>query len=192
MADFDFAMGGKMLTQAVSGIANHLVAREQFKMNEQMRKHREAMNAIARAQQLNSLTIQETQVRDAGVRASMALQLQSEQDKATAEVHAAASGVAGNSVDATMRNLERSALNANAARKATINSKMQAIGQERKNAKLDAVYGRDIGVRLKPSASMALLNLGTTLLKTYDENQPKGKTSADHLNTTINSIRKRF
>ena len=192
MPDFDFAMGGKMLTQAVSGIANHLVAQEQFKMQEQMRKHREAMNAIARAQQLNSLTTQEIQVRDAGVRASVALQLQSEQDKATAEVHAAASGVAGNSVDATMRSLEQSALNANAARKATLASKMQAIGQERKNTKLDAIYGRDIGLRLQPSASTALMGIGATLLNTYNENQPKGQTSADRLNASINSLRDRF
>ena len=184
----DFAMLGKMGNQAISGISDYIVQKEQFKMQEQMRKHRETMNAIARAQQLNSLTQQEIDVRDAGVRASVALQIQSAQDKAAAEVSAAASGVSGNSVDATLRNLERSALSANAARKQTLNSKLKAVGQERKNTKLEAIYGRDIGVRLAPSPSMALMNLGKDLLQTYDDNQPKGMKSADALNALIGRL----
>lgn len=184
----DFAMGGKMLTQGISSVSNYVVAREQFKMEEQMRKHRAAMDAISSASQINALTQQDIDTRDAGVRASVALNLQSKQDKASAEVSAAAAGVSGNSVDAALRGLERSALQANAARKQTLASKRKAVINEKKNVRLSAIYGRDIGARLRPNPAMALMRLGTELLQTYDNNQPKGQTSADALNNMLKRL----
>lgn len=181
----DWATGGKMVTQVASAWGNYQTSKIQYDMEQFAKKHRDSMNAIARAQQENSLTLQEVNVRDAGMRAAQALALQSNAETADAEVSAAAAGVAGGSVQATMRGLERSALKANANRKATIQSKLKAIGQERKNLKLDAIFGRDIGTSLRPSASMALLGLGTQLIQTYDENQPEGYKTTDVLSSRI-------
>jgi len=177
----DFMMLGKMANQVAGAYGQYSTSKIQFQMQESARKHKEAMTALSAAQQFNAVTVQEAQTRDAGMRAAVSLNMQSLGNRSAAEVQAAAAGVAGNSVDQTMIQLERSALSANAARKLTLKSKRQAHGQQRKNIRMQQIYGRDISTPIPPSPTSALLGLGMTLLNSYNENQPKGETTSDRL-----------
>lgn len=187
----DFMMIGKMANQVVGAYADYSTSKIQHEMNVAAREHKKVMTAISNAQQQNSLTHAEVQTRDAGIRAAQSLQLTALKTKSDAEVSAAAAGVSGNSVEGTLQNMKRSALNANAARKATLKSKFEAIGQERKNVKMAAIYSRDIRAIIPPSPTSALLGLSASLLQTWDENQPEGLKSADRLAAASDNLFKR-
>lgn len=170
----DANLYAKMGNQAISAVSNHFLAKTQAKMQEDARDHRNVMSAISAALQQNNKTYDEIATIDQATQLKQQIAVASMQDKGNAEVNAAAAGVAGNSVDQTMRGLERSALQANFARIKNTRSQMQAHGQDRTNITLSKIYGKDVTVFQKPSVAMSLLGLGTQLLDTYNSNQPKG------------------
>jgi len=167
-------LAAKLGTDVVGAAGNFILADTQVKMQKDAQKHREAMLGISSALQLNSVTKQEIDVRDSSIRLQQQISIASMQDKGQAEVNAAAAGVAGSSVDQVMRGLERSALNANYARMKSLKSNMQAAGDQRKNITLNRIAGRDTRVFQSPNVGMALLGLGTSLVSTYNNNQPEG------------------
>ena len=151
----------------------------QFNAVESARDHAATMAQISANQQLAAIDLAEAEIRDAGVRASMSLQIEAEKSKAAAQTSAAASGTSGNSIDAQINGLERSALNAEYARKQNIENQLAKTGQDRKNVKMAAIFNKDISVATPPSPVAALADVGLTLLENNKENSPKGKSWMD-------------
>jgi hypothetical protein len=75
--------------------------------------------------------------------------------------------------------LRRSAIQAQDARMQNMTAQLYATEQQRKNIRIAGVLGQDVSVIPRPSASAALLGLGTQLLGQWDDNQPKGSKIAD-------------
>lgn len=169
------AMYAKMGNKAIGAVSDHLLASTQRKMQADAQEHRNTMSAISASMQRNNVTQAEINTQDNARRLKQQIDLTSMQDKGNAEVSAAASGVAGGSVANTMRGLQRSAMQANYARIRNVDSQMQAHGQNRKNVTLQQIYNKDAQVFQKPSVSTALLGLTTSLVDTYNKNQPQGQ-----------------
>ena len=168
------AMYAQMGNKAVGVVSDHLLQNTQRKMQLDAQEHRNTMSAISAAMQSNNITREEINTQDSARRLKQQIDLASMQDKGNAEVSAAAAGVAGGSVDNTMRGLTRSAMQANYARIRNLDSQMQAHGNNRKNVTLQQVYNKDVQVFQKPNVGMALLGLTTDLVDTYNKNQPEG------------------
>ncbi len=165
-------MYAQMGVQAFGAASNHFVSKTQAKMQRDMQEHRNTMLAISSSLRQNAVTNQEVEVRRQTVQAAEQISIASMTDKGNAEVAAAASGVAGNSVQRTMAGLERSALRANFARIENAQSAMSALGNERTNINLQQIYGEGTQIFQSPSVGMSLLGLGTSLINTYNANQP--------------------
>ncbi len=181
MTGGEIGMIGNMGMQIINAQTEYSIAKTQAEMQASSRAHRQTMAKISETVQLNSMTQNEIQLQDATRRAGQALQLASMTDKANAEVNAAAAGVAGGSIQSTMNSLERSALNANAARMANYRSADIASQEKRQGIKLQTIFNRDISPITMPSPSMALLGLGKSLIDTYNENQPEGSKTSNAL-----------
>ena len=110
------AMYAQMGNKAVGVVSDHLLQNTQRKMQLDAQEHRNTMSAISAAMQSNNITREEINTQDSARRLKQQIDLASMQDKGNAEVSAAAAGVAGGSVDNTMRGLTRSAMQANYAR----------------------------------------------------------------------------
>lgn len=145
------------------------------KMEKISRAYQQKMAGISAALQLNTQTANEIETKDALVRASVALDLTAMQDKAEAEVSAAAAGIAGGSVVGTMRGLMRSRLQAMQALRTQKQQQARANTQTRRNIAFSRVMGTDISPIGKPSAASALLGLGASWLEIYEKNQPENR-----------------
>lgn len=168
-------MYGDIGVQAIGTVSDLMLQSTQRKMLQDAQEHRNVMSAISSATQFNNITVSEIQTLDASRRLKQEIDIASLKDKGNAEVSAAASGVAGNSIDNTMRGLQRSALNANYARIRNTESQMKAQGQARKNVTLQKIYNEDVQVFEKPNVGLALLGLATGAVNTYNKNQPQGQ-----------------
>ena len=137
------------------------------------------MRKISTAQNLNAQTLQGAQLEDKSKRLEMTLQQSSIKDMGVSEVSAAAAGVAGGSVNTALLGLRRSALNAQNSRMRNLDSQLFAVDKQKQNIRLAGILGEDISVIQRPSAASALLGLGSTLIDTYDKNQPDGSRAVD-------------
>tara|TARA_R110002020_G_scaffold319240_1_gene535173 strand:- start:7799 stop:8365 length:567 start_codon:yes stop_codon:yes gene_type:complete len=181
MADFNVGaiLGG--VNSVVSAVSEHSLAKTQYEMQVAAQGHNSAMRDIQFALSRNAEADQRVQLHDASVRAATAIGIASTQDKAAAEVAAAASGTGGSTVEGTSRGLEQSFLRAHAARKSNENAALRGIRKDALNTEMSHVFGRDLRTFERPSGTSALLGLGTTLLKQWDDNQPEGDKIADTL-----------
>ncbi|MDC1500505.1 hypothetical protein N8388_04610 [Octadecabacter sp.] len=176
-----------MKAQTAINASKNDIAQTENRMQKAAQAHRNTMNKMSGALRENSITQKQMQTQDQGVRLSQAIQTQSMQDQGSAAVSAAAAGVAGGSVKATMLGLRRSALNAHDARQRNSDSAIMALEEDRKNVKLATIMGEDISVLPDhvadvlpaPSAASALLGLAAGLVDTYDNYQPKGSKITD-------------
>ena len=173
MAIKEMNMKFKMATQVIGAYTEFDLQKTQHRMQVSAQAHRDVMNQLSSGIQQNAVTVAEIQTQDKAVRLSEALQTQSMKDKGSAAVSAAAAGVQGGSVKATMLGLRRSALQAQDARIRNRDSELQAQAENRKNIELSAIMGKDISIIPAPSAASALLGLGASLFDTWDANQPK-------------------
>jgi len=171
---------------AINASKNEILDTEQ-RMQKAAQAHRNTMNKLSGSIRQNAVTRAEIQTQDKGARLAQAIQTQSMQDQGAAAVSAAAAGVSGGSVRATMLGLRRSALNAHDARQRNSDSAIMALEEDRKNINLATLMGEDISVLPErvadilpaPSAASALLGLTAGLIDTYDANQPKGSRTTD-------------
>lgn len=174
-------MYAQMGMAAVGAYSGYQQQKHDAKMQQLQQAYQNKMSDISKAFSLNTQTENEINVRDAGVRASQAIQIQSMQNKSSAIVGAAAAGVHGSSVNSAMRGLTRSKLQASEA----LNFKMKAQARsdltQRRNIHLSAAFNRDVSPIGKPSAASALLGLGMSMIDIYDSNQPEGQQSTDRL-----------
>jgi hypothetical protein len=169
----------KALAGISSGISDYMIGGIQADMQEAQQAHNNAMRTLSSAQQQNSMTLQEAQLQDKAARLGESLQIASMKDRGSAEVNAAAAGVAGGSVQMALLGLKRSAIQAQDARMRNLNSEMQAAQEQRNNIKLAGIMGEDISIIQRPSIGTALLGIGVSVMDTYDQNMPKGSKLAD-------------
>ncbi len=172
-------MYAQMGMKVVDALSAHGQAKHKVRMEEIMRDYQQTMSDISAAQQLNTMTANEISARDASIRAASALDIQSLQDRAGAEVEAAAAGVAGGSVRNTMRGLTRSRLMAKKAMHDKVQAQKRSFTQDRRNVALARVMNKDVSVIPKPSAASALLGLGASMIDIYDSHQPDGQKIED-------------
>lgn len=171
----------KLGTASVGAAVDFLVASEQAKMRRNAQRHNNTMRAIAAGNELKALEQKGTATRQAAARAILADSVVNMQDRAAAEVSAAAAGVAGGSAEAVMRDIERSGLLARSDRLLSHENAQRTIEQEKQNVQLNAVFGEDVGVVAKPSLASAVLGLGVTSVGIYDQDQPEGQKTSDVL-----------
>jgi hypothetical protein len=158
---------------SIIGAANSFgAAKHESKIARMTQAYNNKMADISLAQTKNNLTRTEINIRDAGVRASEAIQLQALEDSAMASVTAAHAGASGSSVDDTMQSLTRSRLRASGALKYRLKQQGAENLNNRRNAQMQAVYGRDVSPISGPSVSASLLGLGVSMLDIYDRNTP--------------------
>lgn len=173
-----YARMGLSIAEGATGFLNQGIAAS---LQASLQKYRNQMLQISAAMANNAVTHNEISTRDASTRLNFAIQQQAAADQGSAEVAAAAAGVQGGSVDATMRGLRRSAANAQAARQMRAKAEAQAHHQERKNNNISAIFGRDTTPIDRPSLLSSAVGLGTTLLDNYDDYQPEGDKLGDQL-----------
>jgi hypothetical protein len=166
-------MYAQMGMKVVGAFSSFSASSHDAKMAKISRDYQQKMAAISAAMQLNVQTQNEIETKDAMVRASVALELTAMQDKAEAEVSAAAAGNAGGSVVGTMRNLMRSRLQARQALRIQKQQQARANTQTRRNIAFGKVMGTDISPLGKPSPASALLGLGANLIDVWESNQPE-------------------
>lgn len=175
------AMAFQGFQQIATGVSDYYIQSQQAKMQEAAREHANVMRGIAAGQEQNAVSRQKVALRDATQRVAAEQKIAHLQDRGSAEVAAAAAGVAGGSVDQVMRQIERNALKAQSDRKTSYNNQNAALDQETVNIELRRITGEDISVIQKPNPALTLLGLGTSLINTYDANQPAGSRSTDAL-----------
>lgn len=171
--------GMKSVAGAVTGFTDYMIQGVQADMQAAQQAHGNAMRSLSSAQQQNSVTLQEAQLQDKAARLGTSLQIASMKDRGSAEVNAAAAGVAGGSVQQALLGLKRSAIQAQDARMRNLSSEMMATQEQRSNIRLAAVMGEDISIIQRPSIGTALLGIGVNVMQTYDDNQPEGSKLAD-------------
>lgn len=171
--------GMKAVSGAVTGFTDYMIQGVQADMQQAQQAHGNAMRSLSSAQQQNSVTLQEAQLQDKAARLGTSLQIASMKDRGSAEVNAAAAGVAGGSVQQALLGLKRSAIQAQDARMRNLSSEMMAAQEQRSNIRLAAVMGEDISIIQRPSIGTALLGIGVDVMQTYDDNQPEGSKLAD-------------
>ena len=168
-----------LIASAVGGLADSATRSIQADMSKASQAYGNTMRKISTAQNLNAVTQNTIAVEDKARRLEGVLQQQSIKDTASAEVNAAAAGVAGGSVQQTLLGLRRSALNAQNARMRNVISAQVSSSKQKSNIRLAGIMGEDISVIQRPSAAASLLGLGASLLDKYDNNQPKGSRAID-------------
>ena len=179
MSAFGMITGG--INAAIGARTEYKLGQIQADMTESTKAYTNTMRTIASNRAINNSTLAEVDAADANRRLEAQLQRTSLQDKGNAEVSAAAAGVAGGSVTSVLQGLRRGALQAQHARMRNFENVQRGADKERSNIRLANILGEDISVIQRPSAGMALLGLGTSLVDIYDKNQPKGSKSADAL-----------
>lgn len=179
-----YASMGLTVAQGVTGFLNEGIA---SKLARSMQKFRNEMTMLTAAMNNDVILQNQIRTRDASVALAFDIELRSAKDRGKAEVSAAAAGVSGASVDATMRNLRGSALRAQAARKSRTAQEMQGHAQERRNNNVSAILGRDIQVIARPSALTHLGGIATGLYDNYNDAQPEGDKVGDQMRLIFNA-----
>ena len=185
----DFNMYAKMGTQAIGALGQASIQQDQNKITEIQHKmqtsaqaHRNVLMGMSAARQQNNVALAQAQVADQSKRLEFNISLQALKHKSQAQVSAAAAGVSGRSVDATLQGLRRSEIQAQFARVQNRNAQQAALRQNTRDIKMNAILGKDTTIiprPVLPDASSALLGLTTSLIDTWDQNNPEGHRTTD-------------
>jgi hypothetical protein len=165
---------GQALVGAGTALTNHLLAREQTKLQREFQRHKNAVLGLNANLQRDALELKEIDARQADRDLSEQIQMQGMAQKAQAEVSAAAAGVTGGSVQAVMTGLERSAMRAQAARMENTSSLFRQLGQQRRDINVGQILGEDRTVIPGPSVGSLLLSMGTAAFKGYGSQKEFG------------------
>lgn len=165
--------------RALGAYAGYSAQRHSSKMAEIQKHYQNVMADIAAAQQNNTQTMNEVEVRDAFVRTGIALEVQAMKDQGSAEASAAAAGVKGGSVNSALRGLMRSHMQSKAALTQRKDQQHRANTQARRNIALNRAFSKNRDIIPQPSAASALLGLGAQMIDVYDSHQTPGETTSD-------------
>ena len=178
MSNLMFMQMGLAVAQGWSDFQH---AKISARMQKAEQEYRNTMAALSSAQSQNVVTINEINVRDAGIQVGEMQQQQSLADRGSAEVGAAAAGVRGTSVQLIQRDILASAARANKSRLDQLQQQFASFGQERRNIEVHRAYNKDVSVIPKPTAASALLGIGTRMLSIWDSHQTPGETISGRL-----------
>jgi len=167
-------MYAQMGMALIDGIGNYQQLSAQTRMQESIQEYQNSMMQLSAARSKNAVTVNEIRARDAQTDAIGLIQRTSIQDKGAAAVAAASAGVAGNSVNQIVSDLNASAGRATYAQKRQTNQTLQELGEQRTSISIAAITNRNTQVLTKPSVGSMLLGVGTNLLDIYDSHQPEG------------------
>ncbi len=157
--------------QIGQGIAGFMIGSINAKLAATLQKYRNEIMKVQESMNANRITINEINTQDAATRLDFAIQAQAHSDQGAAAVGAAAAGVRGGSVDATMRGLRRSASFAQQKRTAQTSQEMRSHLEERRGNALATAMAMDIEVHQKPSIMSAALGIGIKLLDSYQDSK---------------------
>lgn len=174
-------MYAQMGMAAISAFSSYSAVKHQGKMREIQQKYHNKMVAISQASELNTLTENELQTRDAFKRAEVAILGDALRSEADAELNAAVAGVRGKSVEATQTGLARSKLTAQFTLQRKRKAQMILHDEQFKSIKLQAIRSRDTAIIPKPSITAAVAGLGMNLIDIYDQHAAPGQASTDKL-----------
>lgn len=172
-------LGG--INMAVGAYSDYKLSKTQFEMDKASKEHNEYMRKMQYTLVKNTEADDRAALHDQAVNAAVAIGITSKQDKANAEVSAAAAGVAGSTIEGTARGLEQSFLRAHSARKKNERAARRQLDKQALNTDLAHIFGRDVSQLSKPSVAASALGLGVGLVELWDENQPEGMRIADRL-----------
>jgi len=170
-------MYAQMGLSFATGVADFINAGTEAKMAKALQDYRNTMQALSAARSYNAVTVNEVRTRDQLVQNDQFLQKTAMKDQAAATVAAAAAGVAGNSVDMAMRDLQASAGRASWAQRRQANQALSEMGAQRTSIAIAQISNKDIQVIPKPSVGSLLLGTATSMLNIYDSHQPAGSGS---------------
>lgn len=172
---------GAGLTKGTASLASFGSAVVQYNAQQSAIEHQKAMADIQAAAQMAAINEQEREVRDATMRAQIAIQMDAKRSMAQADASAAAAGTAGGSVEQTIRGLNRSEAAAESARKHNYETQRRAFGHQKEAIKIGQIFANVPTLDLAPDPAAALLDLTTTLLDHNKKNSPEGESWLDRL-----------
>lgn len=132
------------------GLFEFFGARKRAKYARKVQKYNNKMVRLSDANNQNAITVNAVQTVRQSARAALDIDIAGMEQEAEAAVSAATAGVAGNSVDAVMRNLSRSSAQAEYARKESLKAAYVSIDASRANSALSATMQQDTTHIQKP------------------------------------------
>lgn len=172
-------MAAQMGLGAIRTLGAFTVSRTEAKMAENMNRYRAAMAGISATRALNAVTTNQQRLGEQAAQQNLEVQRMGMQDAASAEVAAAAAGVAGGSVDAVFRDLSAAAESATFTVQRNARRQMQELQRSRTDIRLSQLGASSPNIIPKPSAGSLLLGLGTQALSIWDSHQPEGQRIGD-------------
>ena len=169
----NYLMLSQMGLDLAGSFGNFASARIEADMARSMQEYRNTMAALSAARSKNAITINEIRTLDASAQQDELIQRTSMQDKARAEVNAAAAGVKGNTIDMIATDLNMSAQRAQYARERQLSQQLSEMGEQRKSVALDQLMSKDTQVIPKPSIGSLLLGSATSLMQIQQSHQPE-------------------
>lgn len=170
-----YIMAAQMGLSLVNTAASFASSSIEAGLSDTMQKYRNTVAALQAARQQNAVEINAIRERRAEANNLLLIEKTSIRDQGIAEVQAAAAGVEGNSVDAVMRDLKASAINASYEVKKQSQEAQREFAEQKRTININRIVGESREVIPRPSPAMAVLGLGTQALNIYNSHQPESQ-----------------
>ena len=161
---FAAAMAGSSLLSSALGYS---ADKEQAEAAQKMQQYRNKMTNIANAINQNSITTNTTLAIQQSAKKAVYMRRDELSTLGSTAVAAAAAGVRGNSVNASIMNAKRNASLIEKQRSDDLEQTFTQMDQQRLSSTLSAVQNQDLSYIPTPSLGAAMLNAGTQAASTY-------------------------
>lgn len=158
---------------ALGLLSNYNAQKTQAIAMQRWQEYQNQMAHIADAQNQNSITTNTTMAIQASANEAVQNQAAGIQAEGAAKVAAAAAGVKGGSVAATIFNVERGIASVEYQRQQDLQNKFLAFDTQRRQSALSAKMQEDHSYIPKPSGAALLLGIAKEGLQAYSSTQPK-------------------
>lgn len=158
--------------QVAGAVGGYLTGKEDAKLAASVQRFQNKMRAISGALSLNAITENEAQTRDQNTFANVSVQVASMQEQADFAVEAAAAGIKGNSVIVGQQALVADAARAQTSRRRAYKQQLHLFDQQKKDIRLQMIYGKDVSPIKQPSIGASLMGLATGVYDSYQEHTP--------------------
>lgn len=156
---------------ALKGVTGFIQSSREAKYKQKIKEYNNAMVRLADANNQNAITTNQNLAVERSTRQAFAIERSHYTTVGKAEVAAAASGTAGRSVNQTMYQIDRSAAEAEAARKSDLEAQLAGFSQQRLNSNMQARQATDISYIPQPSPVSAMLGIAGDMYKVYNRHQ---------------------
>ena len=145
---------------AASAIKNNQADKTQAKAQQAWQAYSNQMANLSNANNQNVITSNQTMATQASAREAVSNQAAEIQATGSAEVAAAAAGVTGGSVAATVQDIERQAATVEYNRQEALKNQFDQFDQQRTNSTTAAAMQQNYSYIPKPSSTAMLLGIG--------------------------------